>query len=46
MELMSVPVPVTDIYGVTRIARIETEAAVGLNWGHKSDDNPNGLVEI
>lgn len=46
LELMSIPVPIKDIHGITRIANIETEAAVGLNWGHHSPENPTGVKEI
>lgn len=46
IELMTIPVPVTDYKGVTRMAMIEAEAAVGLNWGHQTEDNPEGLVEV
>lgn len=46
MELMRVPVPIVGIDGITRMAEIETEAAVGLNWGHRSTDNPDGIQEI
>lgn len=35
LELMSIPIPVTDIYGVTRTMQIETEMAIGKNWGHQ-----------
>lgn len=45
LELMSIPIPITDIYGKTRIACIEAELAIGQNWAHKSADNPLGLYE-
>lgn len=46
MELMIVPVPVTDYKGVTRLAQVLTEAAVGKSWGHHSDEHPDGIKEI
>lgn len=46
ISLMKVPVPVVDIFGKLRIAEVETEAAIGLNWGKQSKDNPDGLVEV
>jgi DNA polymerase I-like protein with 3'-5' exonuclease and polymerase domains len=47
MELMIVPVPVVDYKGVTRMATVLTEAAVGENWGHfNKDTNPHGIKEI
>lgn len=45
LQLMSIPVPITDIRGITRTMRIGVEAAVGKNWGHKQDDNPYGIDE-
>lgn len=45
-ELMSFPVPVTDIRGHTRIMRIGSEVAVGRNWGHASESNPLGIKEL
>ena len=45
LKCMSIPVPVTDIGGVTRIMTIGVESAIGKNWGHKSKDNPNGIDE-
>lgn len=45
LELMSIPIPVTDIYGVTRTMQIETEMAVGKNWGHAGPTNMQGLKE-
>lgn len=46
LELMSIPVSVTDIYDKTRIMIIGVETATGRNWGHTSKDNPNGLKEF
>ena len=46
MKLMTVPVPILGADGKMRTARVETEAAIGKNWGKKNDSNPNGLVEI
>lgn len=46
LELMTVPIPITDINGITRTATVLTEAAVGKNWGHASDKNPHGIKEI
>ena len=45
MDLMTIPVEVMDYEGNVRVMRIEAEAAVGLNWGHKSADNPQGIDE-
>lgn len=45
LQLMSIPVQVTDILGKTRTMTIGVEAAVGKNWGHKSPENPNGIDE-
>lgn len=45
LRLMQVPVPVTDIHGVTRTMTIGVEAAVGRNWGHISKENPYGIDE-
>lgn len=46
LELMKVPVPTLGADGKWRTAEIDTEAAVGLNWGHAGPDNPNGIKEI
>lgn len=52
LELMRVPVPVLGADGKLRVVTIETEAAVGQNWGHFNDKpekgplNLNGLKEI
>lgn len=47
MELMNVPVPIEDVNGKTRTTIIETEAAVGANWGHYDEEhNPDGVREI
>lgn len=46
LELMKIPVPVTDFRGVTRVMTIGVEAAVGKNWGHASKENPYGIKEI
>lgn len=45
-ELMSIPVPVTDIKGVTRWMTIEPELAIGRNWKHAGKENPEGLKGI
>lgn len=46
IDLFSVPVPITDIYGKMRVAQIEVEAAVGANWGHwDPEHNPSGIRE-
>ena len=45
LKLMQVPVPITDIFGKTRIMTIGVEAAIGANWGKKSPVNPRGLDE-
>lgn len=44
-ELMQIPIPVTGIDGKTRIMQIESEIAIGRNWGKKSEDNPHGMYE-
>lgn len=44
-QLMQIPIPVTDPKGITRIMQIESEIAVGYNWGKKTDDNPHGMYE-
>lgn len=46
MALMTIPLPITDIAGKTRIAQIEVELAVGTNWGHAGKDNPGGIREL
>jgi DNA polymerase I-like protein with 3'-5' exonuclease and polymerase domains len=43
---MELPVPVLGADGKTRMLKIAIEAAVGKNWGKKSDANPYGIVEI
>src|SRR6185369_7190072 len=45
-ELMSIPVPVTDINGKTRMMTIEPEIAAGYNWGHGGKDNPRGIFDL
>lgn len=45
LELMAIPVPITDIRGNTRVMTIGVETAIGRNWGHKSEDNPYGIDE-
>jgi DNA polymerase I-like protein with 3'-5' exonuclease and polymerase domains len=40
-QLMRIPIEVNN-----RIMVIEAEIAVGKNWGHKSEHNPEGLEEI
>lgn len=45
LELMSVPVPIVGMDGKLRTTIIETEAAVGGNWGHHSKSNVDGLQE-
>jgi DNA polymerase I-like protein with 3'-5' exonuclease and polymerase domains len=44
-RLMQIPIPVTDMNGVTRVMQIEAEIAVGRNWGKQTEDNPNGMWE-
>lgn len=44
-ELLSIPIPVTDYRGTTRIMTIASEIAVGYNWGKKTEDNPRGMYE-
>jgi DNA polymerase I-like protein with 3'-5' exonuclease and polymerase domains len=46
LQLMRVPVDVTDVRGTTRTLEIGVEAAVGKNWGHGSKTNPEGIHEI
>ena len=41
LDAMSIPVPI-----LGRTMTIPVEVAVGLNWGKKSKENPNGLVAI
>jgi DNA polymerase I-like protein with 3'-5' exonuclease and polymerase domains len=45
LKKMQVPVPITDIKGVTRLMTIGVETATGKNWGHKSAHNPSGIDE-
>ena len=46
-RIMSVPVPITDPKGVTRTMRIESELAIGRNWGKAHPErNPHGMKEI
>lgn len=51
-RLMRIPVPITDLWGVTRVCTIEVEVAVGRNWGKRNTDpnkgplNPDGLEEV
>lgn len=45
LQQMQVPIPITDIRGITRTLTIGVEAAVGKNWGHRSADNPHGIDE-
>lgn len=57
LQLMRVPVPVTDVRGKTRTLTIEVEGAIGKNWGHGNREpfdregkpkflNPDGIHEI
>lgn len=47
LQLMKVRIPVHSVDGIDRTTVIETEAAVGLNWGHKDKDhNSDGVSEI
>lgn len=46
LELMTVPIAITGFDGGQRTIEIGTEAAVGDNWGHHSDQNPRGVSEI
>lgn len=46
LKLMEVPVPIKGLDGKVRTMTIGTEAAVGMNWGHKSSHNPDGISEI
>lgn len=46
LSAMQIPIPVIDIYGKTRYAEIEAEGAMGFNWGHAGEDNPNGIKEF
>lgn len=45
LKRMAIPVPVTDFRGKTRVMTIGVESATGKNWGHKSEDNPQGIDE-
>lgn len=44
-KLMQIPIPVTGIDGKTRMMQIESEIAIGKNWGKKTEDNPYGMWE-
>jgi DNA polymerase I-like protein with 3'-5' exonuclease and polymerase domains len=44
LQLMTVPVPVVGVDGVTRTTVIETEASVGKNWGHANDKPEKGRL--
>lgn len=46
LELMTFPVPVTDIHGITRGLRLNVETMVGRNWSKGSETNPYGIKEI
>lgn len=46
MKLMSIPIDVTDYEGHTRRMTIDVEAAVGLNWGKQSKENPDGIKDF
>lgn len=46
VDYMSMPVPVTDYRGNTRVMTIGVETAVGKNWGHAGKDNPHGIAEV
>ena len=43
IRLMTIPCPVTDIFGVTRDMTIPVEVEIGRNWGKASEENPNGM---
>lgn len=45
IKRMTFPIPVTDFKGVPRVMTIGVESAVGKNWGHKSQANPQGIDE-
>lgn len=45
-NLMKIPVSVTGCDNKTRVMTIGVDAAVGHNWGHKSDKNPEGVAAI
>lgn len=40
-HMMEIPIPIGE-----RVMVIESELAVGSNWGHASDNNPHGLKEV
>lgn len=46
LELMKIDIPIKGVDGKMRTMQIEVEAAVGRNWRHKSEDNPEGIEEI
>lgn len=46
VKAMTVPTPIKDVYGVTRVCTIGCEIAVGYNWGKRTKSNPRGLEEI
>lgn len=45
-EAMNIPVDVTDYRGNLRRMTIGVELSEGLNWGHQSEDNPQGQHEV
>jgi DNA polymerase I-like protein with 3'-5' exonuclease and polymerase domains len=44
-ELLKIPIRVKGFDGKERLMIIETEIAIGYNWGKKSEDNPRGMYE-
>lgn len=44
LELMTIPIPITGVDGVTRTLKIATEAAVGKNWGHHNTKEAKGRL--
>lgn len=46
LQLMRVPVQVTDVRGVTRTLEIGVEAAVGQNWGHYNAKEAKGRINL
>lgn len=44
-RLMQIPIDVVGADGKVRRMQIESEIAVGYNWGKKSADNPRGMYE-
>lgn len=46
LEYMKVPVPITAVDGTKRVLTLDTEAAVGKNWGHYNDNEKKGRINL